>query len=1253
MKKQLLLVIFAFAAVAPAWAQQPGSLDASFNGKGIKNVSFVTNTETEAVTASLLQPDGKLLVAYLSSNGTDTTSYVSRFLPDGKEDVSFGSGGKKFIDRVIGNNNKFEAHSIALQSDGSIVLGGVRRNYDYIYPCIVSLKADGSYNEAFGNGESYMTFSVEGEWGEVIFSVQVHKATGNIYASGGDVTQGYGYLFTACVSSTGQLVPAFGGGDGIATFGFYDAPHDIARASVIKGNILYVAGSARDNGTPQKIHFGLLAINTTNGSLVRDFFYETDGESEWWGKIVLPLAADATGADNYCTALKFSPDSTSLFLGGYTALGANPLEVNFMLAKVNLKNGGYIDNAFSDDGVITYRMAGTFQNYLRTLEIESNGKMMMGGSLTNSLTYWTALRVLPNGTIDNTFGTAGRKVYDGNNGNSLINSFSIVGLHYNKSSQKYTFVGHYQHPVTFTYDGLLKQMNYNGDADNSYANSSEKVFFGATEIAYLKDISVRSDGKIIVAGRTGGTLLGKDALKRLNADGSDDASLAVQISTLVPALTQATIVDIEAVANNKILVAGQYKNAAEEDSLDFFILRLNENGTLDTEFSGDGYDVRSLSTANDFLQGIAVHSDGSIILYGYVYSGTNGPHYEINVIRYSAAGLFDGNFGSGGRFIYTASYDTPDDGAGKDVDVKIKSDGKIVVTCSQLNAQDRLDFVVFKLTAVGALDTGFGQSSSGIYTDVNNISEHHVPSSLFITSDDKILVAGSITQGSNRNYGMILLNANGAELDTNFANYGVLKLDRYQQEGITYVAVNGNKIVAVGNYVAEGRIYTTLLRFSMNGSLDLTFKDKGYTIVGEALPKSATLASNKLYFAGADRKLDGATFYNSVVYRFTLGAGPTVKTTTLSATNYNKFLGDAPFAIETVSNSSAAKTYTISSNPGGCITVHPTTGVVSLNCATVNTGSATVRVIQPVTAGFTADTAFSTINVGKGIPKITFNPQGDTVGTEFFLRVQSTSDGTPEFTVSSGDYDSLYVYYTGETYTYGVGCVQVQVLYYETDNYLSAYAYAPVCAYEKLILPAAFDDQVSLTFPVETAVTFNPLANDEAFTGSIDPAGLDLDPKTPGIQHQFISPALGKFDADPVTGIVTYTAFEGFVGTGSIEYVVYDSKNSASPVAKIGIVISKPATELSPLRATELFTPNNDGLNDAFVIANFVVGGENQLKIFDRNGQELYTENNYENDWRGELSNGKTAENGIYYYVFTENTGEEVRELKGVVELRR
>jgi len=62
-----------------------------------------------------------------------------------------------------------------------------------------------------------------------------------------------------------------------------------------------------------------------------------------------------------------------------------------------------------------------------------------------------------------------------------------------------------------------------------------------------------------------------------------------------------------------------------------------------------------------------------------------------------------------------------------------------------------------------------------------------------------------------------------------------------------------------------------------------------------------------------------------------------------------------------------------------------------------------------------------------------------------------------------------------------------------------------------------------------------------------------------------------------------------------------------------------------------VFTPNNDGFNDAFVIEG-ILGVQNNLKIFNRWGQIVYETNNYKNNW-----NGKDVADGTYYYVLEVN----------------
>ncbi|WP_191906968.1 T9SS type B sorting domain-containing protein [Adhaeribacter soli] len=60
-----------------------------------------------------------------------------------------------------------------------------------------------------------------------------------------------------------------------------------------------------------------------------------------------------------------------------------------------------------------------------------------------------------------------------------------------------------------------------------------------------------------------------------------------------------------------------------------------------------------------------------------------------------------------------------------------------------------------------------------------------------------------------------------------------------------------------------------------------------------------------------------------------------------------------------------------------------------------------------------------------------------------------------------------------------------------------------------------------------------------------------------------------------------------------------------------------------------IITPNNDGKNDAFVIENLKWYPQNELRIFNRWGMEVYQSKNYRNNWKAEK-----VSSGIYYYLF-------------------
>ncbi len=70
-----------------------------------------------------------------------------------------------------------------------------------------------------------------------------------------------------------------------------------------------------------------------------------------------------------------------------------------------------------------------------------------------------------------------------------------------------------------------------------------------------------------------------------------------------------------------------------------------------------------------------------------------------------------------------------------------------------------------------------------------------------------------------------------------------------------------------------------------------------------------------------------------------------------------------------------------------------------------------------------------------------------------------------------------------------------------------------------------------------------------------------------------------------------------------------------------------------------LFTPNNDGFNDTWEIPYIQSYGECDVKVYNRWGQMVYANKNYNNLWDGS-SNGNPLPDGAYYFIIkTENSG--------------
>jgi len=103
-----------------------GILDGSF-GKGGLVIERERSLTTDIIHGIAVQPDGKIVAAGVTYEDVVTLRpqgdfMVARYLPDGRNDLTFGIGGVMTTDFSDGSYD--EPYAVVLQPDGKIVLGG-------------------------------------------------------------------------------------------------------------------------------------------------------------------------------------------------------------------------------------------------------------------------------------------------------------------------------------------------------------------------------------------------------------------------------------------------------------------------------------------------------------------------------------------------------------------------------------------------------------------------------------------------------------------------------------------------------------------------------------------------------------------------------------------------------------------------------------------------------------------------------------------------------------------------------------------------------------------------------------------------------------------------------------------------------------------------------------------------------------------------------------------------------------------------
>jgi gliding motility-associated-like protein len=68
-------------------------------------------------------------------------------------------------------------------------------------------------------------------------------------------------------------------------------------------------------------------------------------------------------------------------------------------------------------------------------------------------------------------------------------------------------------------------------------------------------------------------------------------------------------------------------------------------------------------------------------------------------------------------------------------------------------------------------------------------------------------------------------------------------------------------------------------------------------------------------------------------------------------------------------------------------------------------------------------------------------------------------------------------------------------------------------------------------------------------------------------------------------------------------------------------------------------SPNNDGVNDTWVIENLIDFPINEVMVFDRAGRVVFQTKNYQNDWNGQFNGSPLAEDTYYFVLIVPRDG--------------
>jgi uncharacterized delta-60 repeat protein len=287
-------------------------------------------------------------------------------------------------------------------------------------------------------------------------------------------------------------------------------------------------------------------------------------------------------------------------------------------------------------------------------------------------------------------------------------------------------------------------------------------------------------------------------LTRFKADGSVDTTYGTNGQAITRLPHKNALAGVAAIGDRVIVGRSD------------LVIQFGADGKLDTSFGFAGYSQYAFNPTYHFVS-LVPAADGKIYGVAAVDRYTNGVHESlVGVVRYTANGMLDTTFGSGGRvltrFGALSLYNAP-------TSAVLQADGKLVVAGAYAptdpyvgpphSFSDR-DFGLLRLNVNGTADTSFGKNGA-LTIDFRKGEDD--ANSVALQPDGKILVGGAARVGTlggidSYEYAAARLLADG-RLDASFGNGAGTGRSLVRVDGLdhaqTILLQGDGKILLAGN----------------------------------------------------------------------------------------------------------------------------------------------------------------------------------------------------------------------------------------------------------------------------------------------------------------------------------------------------------------------------------------------------------------------------------------------------------------------